>query len=200
MSYNTIQKIGRGEYKSRGSKFFSFSHHINSLNDHKHLIAVYRKEFPESCHVCSAYRLFMGTRIDNQASDDGEPKGSAGQSILNQLKRNNLINVGTYVARIFGGSLLGIPGLIEAYSSAALLSIDNTPHIKWKTMKSLSFSFSYDYEGIINSIIKEFNGDIVKINFSDKIDVEVNLEESLFNIFVKKIRESSSDRIKVNVI
>ena len=79
MSYNTIEKIGKGEYKSRGSKFFSFSHPISSIDDYRHLIAIYRKNFPESCHVCSAYRLLIGSRVDEQASDDGEPKGRAGQ-------------------------------------------------------------------------------------------------------------------------
>ena len=197
MNYNTIEKIGRGEYKSRGSKFFSFSHPMSSIDQHTHLITVYRKEFPESCHVCSGYRLLAGTRIDEHASDDGEPKGSAGQPILNQLKRNSLINVATYVVRIFGGSFLGIPGLIEAYSGSALLSIDNSRHVPWKLLKSLSISFSYEYEGIVNSIIKEFDGKVIKRDFSDKINMEVSFDELVINIFMKKIKEFSSDKIKI---
>ena len=192
-----MKRSEKGEYKSRGSKFFSFSHSIDSINDYRHLIAIYRKNYPESCHVCSAYRLLVGARVDEQASDDGEPKGSAGQPILNQLRRNDLINVATYVVRIFGGSLLGIPGLIEAYSGSALLSIDDSNHIPWKTVKLLSISFSYDYEGIVSSILKEFNGKVQKKDFSDKIYMEASLNESVVNIFIQKLKESSSNKIKI---
>lgn len=200
MSYNTIEKIGKGEYKSRGSKFFSFSHPISSIDDYRHLIAIYRKNFPESCHVCSAYRLLVGTRVDEQASDDGEPRGSAGQPILNQLKRNSLINVATYVVRIFGGSLLGIPGLIEAYSGSALLSIDDSKHIPWKTVKLLSICFAYDCEGIVASTLNEFGGKVCKKDFSDKIYMEANLDESAVDIFMQKLKESSSNKIKIVII
>jgi len=197
MNYNTIEKNGRGEYKSRGSKFFSFSHSIDSIDGYRHLIAIYRKDFPESCHICSAYRLLIGVRVDEQASDDGEPRGSAGQPILNQLKRNNLINVATYVVRIFGGSLLGIGGLIEAYSSSALLSIDDSKHVQWKTVKQLSISFSYEFEGIVNSILKEFNGKVSKKDFSDKINIELSLDESAVHIFTERLKESSSNKINI---
>ena len=97
MIYHTINKIGSGEYKSRGSKFFSYIHPTDSIKEYKHLITIYKKDFPEACHVCSAYRLVVDGRVDEHASDDGEPKGSAGLPILNQLKRNDLVNVGIYV-------------------------------------------------------------------------------------------------------
>ena len=94
---------------------------------------------------------------------------------MNQLKRNDLINVATYVVRIFGGSLLRIPGLIEAYSGSALLSVDDSRHIPWKTVKLLSICFAYDFEGIVASTLKEFNGEICKKNFSDKIYMEASM-------------------------
>ena len=97
MNYYTIKKIGSGEYKNRGSKFFSYLHPLDSINEYKHLVSIYRKDFPEACHVCSAYRLFVGSRVDEYGSDDGEPRGTAGLPLLNQLKRNQLINVAVYV-------------------------------------------------------------------------------------------------------
>ena len=87
MKYQTIKTIGKGEYKSRGSKFYSFSHSITNLDEYRHLISVYRSNYPNACHICSAYRLFISSRLDEQSSDDGEPRGSSGQPILNQLKR-----------------------------------------------------------------------------------------------------------------
>ena len=199
MTYHTINKIGKGEYKSRGSKFYSFTHPIESIDDYKHLISIYKKDFSEACHVCSGYRLLVGSRIDEQGSDDGEPKGSAGLPILNQLKRNELVNVAVYVARIFGGSLLGIPGLIEAYSSAALLAIDSIDYIKYKSTKSLSIRFSYDYKGVVDSLITEYKGVILKQDFSGTIYLEVSIEDNILNAFIERIKDVSSNKIKAKL-
>ena len=200
MKYQTIKDIGKGEYKSRGSKFHSFSHPISNLEDYRHLISIYRSNFPDACHVCSAYRLFVGSRLDEQGSDDGEPKGSSGQPILNQLKRNNLVNVATYVARIFGGTLLGIPGLIESYSNAALISIDNSEHISWNLKKNIFLKFSYEYQGIIESIIKEFSGLINQQDFSKDVSMSISVNEDKADLFKNKIEELSSGKIKPSIL
>ena len=196
MKHYTIKKLGRGEHKSRGSKFYSFSHPINDLEEYRHLISIYRSEYPEACHVCSAYRLLVGSRLDEQTSDDGEPKGSSGQPILNQLKRNDLVNVAAYVVRIFGGNLLGIPGLIDSYSTAALLSIDDSKKIEWKATKNISFEYSYKQKRIVDSIIKEFSGLIKKQTFLKNIFLEVSIEEEKIDLFLNKLEESSSGEIK----
>jgi uncharacterized YigZ family protein len=199
MSYKTIRDIGQGEYKSRGSKFYSFSHPINNLEDYKHLLSIYRTNFPEACHVCSAYRLFVDSRIDEQASDDGEPKGSSGQPILNHLKSYNLVNTAIYVVRIFGGSLLGIPGLIDSYSNAALISIDNSKLVDWYIKRNLNLVFSYEYQGIIESTIREFSGEIKKRDFSDNISMTISFNENNVDLFESKIKDLSSGKI-VSVI
>ena len=199
MKYQTIKKIGKGEYKRRGSKFYSFSHPITNLDEYKHLISVYRSNYPNACHICNAYRLFIGSRLDEQSSDDGEPRGSSGQPILNQLKRNSLVNVATYVVRIFGGTLLGIPGLIESYSNAALISIDNVKHTSWNPTKNISIRLSYEQQGIIESIIKEFSGVIMKQNFSEDIYMDISVHEDKANLFINKIKEISSGKIKPSI-
>ena len=195
MSYHVIKELGKGEYRSRGSKFYSFSHNINNIDDYKHLISVYKMNFPEACHVCSAYRLFIDSRIDEQASDDGEPKGSSGQPILNQLKSNNLINSAIYVVRIFGGNLLGISGLIESYSNAALISIDNSKHVPWYRKKNVSLKYPYKYQGLVESIIKEFSAIIEEQYFLKDICTTISIREDDVDLFRKKINEASSGKI-----
>ena len=195
MRYSTVASIGKGVYKSRGSKFYSFIHPLKSSDDHRHLITIYRNRYPESCHVCSSYRILLGSRIDEFYGDDGEPKGSAGTPILNQLKRNNLINVGAYVVRIFGGSLLGISGLIESYSESSLLAIDSINHIEWIDNKVISFSLSYEYEGALKSIIKEFEASIINDKYSDKIEISVTINSKNANAFIDKIKNSCSGKI-----
>ena len=198
MRYNTIDAIGKGEYKSRGSKFYSFIHPLRSSDEHKHLISIYRNQYPEACHVCSSYRLIVGSRLDEFSGDDGEPKGSAGTPILNQLKRNNLINIGAYVVRIFGGSLLGIPGLIDSYSGSILIAIDSINHIEWEEKETISFSLSYEYEGSLKSIINEFDAVIISNRYSDKIDTTVTIDSVNLDKFLQEIRNSSSGKIKVS--
>ena len=190
-----IRGIGQGEYKSRGSKFYSFSHPINNLEDYKYLLSVHRSNFSEACHVCSAYRLFVGSRIDEQASDDGEPKGSSGQPILNHLKSYNLVNTAIYVVRIFGGTLLGIPGLIDSYSNAALMSIDNAKFVRWDIKRNLNLIFSYEYQGIIESAIKEFSGEIKKKDFSDNISMTISFNENNSYLFETKIKDLSRGKV-----
>ena len=195
MRYSTVVSIGKGEYKSRGSKFYSFIHPLKSSSDHRHLIAVYRNQYPESCHVCSSYRLLVGSRIDEFSGDDGEPNGSAGIPILNQLKRNNLINVGAYVVRIFGGSLLGISGLIESYSESSLLAIDSINHIEWIDNKEILFLLSYEHEGLLKSIINEFDASIIKDEYSDRIEILVTINSKNANAFIEKVKNSCSGKI-----
>ena len=197
MIYNTIEAIGKGEYKSRGSKFYSFIHPLKSNEEHKHLISIYRNQYPESCHVCSSYRILIGSRMDEFSADDGEPKGSAGIPILNQLKRNNLINVGAYVVRVFGGSLLGIPGLIDSYSGSTLIAIDSINHIEWRENKTILFSLSYECEGLLKSIVKNFNAVVISNKYSDKIEISATIDSTHADAFIKEIRNSSSDKIRI---
>ena len=196
MNRYIVNGIGKGSYKSRGSKFFAFTQSVDSLDSYKHLISVYRSEYPESCHVCSAYRILVNQRLDEYASDDGEPKGSSGQPILNHLKRHELVNTATYVIRVFGGSLLGIPGLIDAYSSAALLSIDDVKKSTWKEKKIISFDYNYQQKRIVESLIKEFSPEIIKHDFLEKIHIELSIESKKVDSFREKLKELSSGKIK----
>jgi len=200
MNYYSVKKIGNGKYKSRGSKFFSYLHPIDSIDEYKHLVSIYRKDFPEACHVCSAYRLFVGSRIDEYGNDDGEPNGTAGLPILNQLKRNQLINAAVYVVRIFGGSLLGVPGLIESYSTSALLAIDSIGKTEYISKKSLLINISYDYSRILQSVIKEYNGDIIEQSFSNTIEMKVKINSDSIDLFIKEICNLSSNKAEVRIL
>ena len=196
MNGYVVNGIGKGVYKSRGSKFFGFIHEVDSIDSYKHMISVYRSQYPESCHVCSAYRLITNNRLDEYASDDGEPKGSAGLPILNQLKRHELINTAIYVVRVFGGSLLGVPGLIDAYSSSALLSIDDVSRSRWEEKESISFEYSYEQERIVESLLKEFSAQILDHDFGDKIHINLSISKKSAVLFREKLKEISSGKIK----
>lgn len=112
------QNTAEGFYKEKSSKFLSFAHHVESIEEAKSIVAKYKKEHHKARHVCFAYRLGTDGSI-YRAADDGEPAGTAGKPILKQLEGAGLTNSMVVVVRYFGGTLLGTGGLVRAYKEAA---------------------------------------------------------------------------------
>src|SRR5262245_49830331 len=125
--YNTIEKTSAAEFKDRGSKFIAYTFPI--ANDFKEKLALIKKEHPKATHHCFAYRLGLDSN-NFRVSDDGEPSGSAGRPILGQIDSKQLTNVLVIVVRYFGGTLLGVPGLINAYKNSAALALQVTPVVR----------------------------------------------------------------------
>ncbi len=116
--YFTIETQAVAEFKDRGSKFLAYSFPLKSTEEFKKHLHVLKKEHPKAVHHCFAYRVgFDGNNF--RVSDDGEPSGTAGKQIIGQIDSKNLTNTLVIVVRYFGGTLLGVPGLIVAYKTAA---------------------------------------------------------------------------------
>lgn len=140
--YNTIETPASNEFKDRGSSFIAYAFPILNTDDFKMRLNELKKEHPKATHHCFAYRI--GT--DGNAfrvSDAGEPSGTAGKPILGQIDSRQLTNVLVVVVRYFGGTLLGVPGLINAYKSAAALVLQLTPIVQ-KTVEAL-YHLQFDY-------------------------------------------------------
>jgi len=116
-SYRTIEKPAEGVFRDRGSKFIAFAYPINSESELKNILSQLKSEHPKANHHCWAIRLGLDRSVF-RINDDGEPSGTAGRPILNTLLSHNLTNVAVIVVRYFGGTLLGVPGLINAYKTA----------------------------------------------------------------------------------
>lgn len=143
------------EYKDRGSRFLAYVYPIQTIDDFKKHLKVLKEAHPKAAHHCAAYRL--GTQgTDFRASDDGEPSGSAGKPILGQIDSKNLTNVAVVVVRYFGGTLLGVPGLINAYKTAASLALQLTPIIEKPVLVSYELQFDYTLMNDIMLVIKRF--------------------------------------------
>ena len=189
-------KISKGEFRDKGSKFFSFLEPINNRSDYKSKLSLYKKNFPDACHVCSAYRLYLDERIDEFFSDDGEPRGSSGAPILNILKKFDLINSSIYVVRIFGGTKLGIPGLINAYSSAASGSVVNSRLIDWEPTSVVKLEYNYDLSSLIDRLVSKYKG---KINneFGEIINAKLEIKKNIVNSFKEELFSLSNGKIKI---
>ena len=154
--YQTIDKGGVAEYKDRGSKFFAYTFPLKNKNDCKHHLLVLKKEHPKAGHFCYAYRIgYDGNNF--RVSDDGEPSGSAGKPILGQIDSKNLCDILIIVVRYFGGTLLGIPGLINAYKTAATLALQCS-HMLQKPVETMYLlQFNYPEMNEVMRILKLYS-------------------------------------------
>lgn len=154
--YNTIEQSSVAEFKERGSRFVAFAMPISNVNDFKINLTAVKNEHPKATHHCFAYR--MGADGSTyRVSDDGEPSGTAGRPILGQLVRKQVTNGLIIVARYFGGVLLGIPGLINAYKTAASMVLQVTPVVQMPVLARYDLQFDYTKMNEVMAISKKFN-------------------------------------------
>jgi uncharacterized YigZ family protein len=159
-TYKTITRGADAEYKDRGSKFLAIAFPMQSPEEFKLKLAEIKKEHPKANHHCFAYRI--GTDGNKfRVGDDGEPSGSAGRPILGQLDSQGITDAGIVVVRYFGGTLLGVPGLINAYKMAATLALQVSLIEEKAVMKNLRITCNYTDINDVMRIIKLCNGQLV---------------------------------------
>jgi uncharacterized YigZ family protein len=159
-SYLTIANETTSEFKDRGSKFYGFSFPIQSSKDVKTNLKQLKDCHPKAIHFCYAYRIGI-LKNEFRASDDGEPSGSAGKPILSQIDSLNLTNVLVVVVRYWGGVLLGVPGLINAYKTTAKESLSIATIVEKDLMQAYELKFDYTILDQIMRCIKQVDGEIV---------------------------------------
>lgn len=155
-SYYTIEKNGKAEFKDRGSRFIANAFPVSSREEFKVFHQAVKAEHPKATHHCFAYRLGID-KSDFRVSDDGEPSGTAGRPILGQIDGRELTNTLVVVVRYFGGTLLGVPGLISAYKTAAAFALQVTPVIERQIEDIYRLRFDYTVLNEVMTIVKLFN-------------------------------------------
>jgi uncharacterized YigZ family protein len=186
--YNTIDQTAQAEFKDRGSRFIAFVYPVKDVNDFKQYLQSLKKEHPKAVHHCFAYRL--GLNKDNfRVSDDGEPSGTAGKPILNQIDSKELTNVAIIVVRYFGGTLLGVPGLITAYKSASSMALQLVPFIQKPVTKSCRITFDYTQMNEIMRWVKAFNVEVASQEMQLFCSMNVNVPVRSFSEFSQMIHD-----------
>jgi uncharacterized YigZ family protein len=159
-SFLTLARTSNGMYKDRGSKFLYFGIPVRSEAEIKDELAILRKTYYDASHHC--YAWILGPKGENfRANDDGEPNHSAGDPILGQLKSNNLTNALIVVVRYFGGTKLGVSGLIQAYKASASLAIEENEIIEEFIQDVVSLSFAYPLLNEVMKLVKKLDLEIV---------------------------------------
>lgn len=166
-TYLTIQQTSEGLYKDRSSKFFFFAFPVRTEDEIKEKLSELRKTYYDARHHCYAYVLGKEGEIF-RAVDDGEPNHSAGDPILGQIRSKNLTNILIVVVRYFGGTKLGMSGLINAYKSSAALAIEENQIVEEKVLESVQIKFLYPS---MNEVMK-----LVKVHDLSIIDQEMMLD------------------------
>ena len=159
--YFTIESSAVAEFKDRGSKFLAYSFPLKITADLKKILSELKKEHPKASHYCFACRTgFDGNQF--RTSDDGEPSGTAGKPILGQIDSKGLTDILIVVVRYFGGTLLGVPGLINAYKTAASLVLQCTPVAQKMIEIHYELHFNYTEMNDVMRILKQYNCTIYK--------------------------------------
>lgn len=158
--FYTIDREGTAEFKDRGSKFLAYAFPIAGTDDFKKRMEAIKKEHPKATHHCFAYRLGLDKTI-YRVSDDGEPSGTAGKPILGQIDSKQLTNILVVVVRYFGGTLLGVPGLINAYKTAASLVLQVTPAVQKQVEVNYKLQFDYTTMNDVMMVVKQCNCNVL---------------------------------------
>ncbi|MFC4230797.1 IMPACT family protein [Parasediminibacterium paludis] len=159
--YYTIEKPSVAEFKDKGSRFLAYAFPISNVEDFKKHLQELKKEHPKAVHHCFAYRLGLDGN-NFRVSDDGEPNGTAGKPILNVIDSKQMTNVLVVVVRYFGGTLLGVPGLINAYKSATAMAFQVVPIIQKSVEINYELQFDYTRMNDVMVILKQCNCNIIK--------------------------------------
>ena len=183
------EKKGPFIFKDRGSKFYGYAAPFNHLDNFKSMIGHFRIMYPKANHVVSAYRD-QPQKDQTFCSDDGEPKNSSGPPVLGQILQYNLYNTAVFVVREFGGTPLGIPGLIDAYKTTA-----NGILLECKKMKvtpSINYTVQLDYtnKNWLSEIIEKHDGKIKSTSYLESILMSFTIPLSMNELFLSDLKNN----------
>ena len=186
-SYNTITKTSEGFYKEKGSKFLAFAYPVTSRDECKEAVDELKKKYHDARHHCYAYSLGIGNAVDVRANDDGEPNHSAGDPILGQIKSFGLTDVLVVVVRYFGGTKLGVSGLIQAYKAAAEEALSSAPIKTVKIKSDFSLIYSYDQTQQVSRLMDQLKVEIVAQKFEEKCELKGRIEPDQLEMLKSKL-------------
>lgn len=183
-SYQTIAKaVEDVTLREKGSKFISYAYPVLDEDEVKERLDALWARYPDATHICYAYRL--GLEGENyRANDDGEPSGSAGLPIYNQIVSKEVTFVLVASVRYYGGTKLGVSGLIKAYKLSAQLALDEAKIVEKHLSKKVNFEFSYEDQGSVMRNVDRFNAEVIDTEFTDKCKLSVRIRMEILDEFL----------------
>lgn len=193
--YRTIERPAQGVFRDKGSKFIAYAEPFFEEESLKDVLAEIKLLHPKARHHCWAYRITPDRSVF-RVNDDGEPSGSAGRPILNVLLSLEVTNIIVIVVRYFGGTLLGVPGLINAYKSATQDALSEASIIE-KTLDDIySVSFDYLQMNEVMRTVKENELEVIAQEFDNRCEITLAIRKLQVEQVVGKLNSLSGVTIK----
>lgn len=174
--YQTIDKpIENTLIKEKGSKFIGFAFPVTNEEEVKECLIKIREEHPKATHHCYAFRL--GLQGENyRANDDGEPSGSAGLPIYNQLLAHEITNVLVISVRYYGGVKLGVGGLVKTYKESAKITLDEAEIVIKELETQIELNFDYEHQNTVFTLLNKFDAKILDFTSTDQCSIVANIK------------------------
>ena len=188
--FKTITNVGEGTYSEKRSKFLAFSHHVESEDDIRELLAFYRKKYFDARHVCYAYMLGAERKIF-RANDDGEPSSTAGKPILGQINSSGLTDILIVVVRYYGGVNLGTGGLIVAYKTAAAAAIENSVVETRQVEEIVTYNFPYVMMNNVMRVVNDMKPRILSQTYDTTCEIKLSIRLSEAEILKARLAKLS---------
>ena len=193
--YFTIEKSVESIYKEKGSKFLSFLYPVSSVDEVKEYLTQLKKKYYDATHHCYAYIIGYDKEIFRM-NDDGEPSSTAGKPIYGQLQSNDLTNVLLVVVRYFGGTKLGVSGLIKAYKESSAECIALAEIVERQVKNKYNIYFAYEDMNVVMNILKQNNAEQKNQIFDLNCQIEVLIDKRNTTKFESSIPPVSTIRIE----
>jgi len=198
-SYLTIRNSTSHKITRKKSRFIALLSLASSHEDVQQQIASIRKTYHDATHHCSAFRLLIDDVVVEASSDDGEPTGSAGFPMLQQLAGRDLCNVLAVVVRYYGGTNLGVGGLVRAYSDAISEALEQTAIAEQVVMASITIRFPVEVNSSVLSTVHRFSAHIDNLVYEEPVRMEIALPPSQVEMFRAAITEATGARMELEV-
>lgn len=197
-SFNTIKSpVENILLKEKGSKFIGFAFPVDDEAELKKSLGKIREEHPKATHHCYAYRL--GIKGENyRANDDGEPSGSAGLPIYNQLLAHEITNVLVIVVRYYGGTKLGVSGLVKTYKESAKITLEEAEIVKKELESEIEISFGFSQQNQIFTLLSKFDGRILDFLSDEKCIITAKIKTSIKENISEQLSEMQNISFRFN--
>lgn len=176
-TYLTIEKPAETIFKDKGSKFLAFAYPVENDQQIKEILNQLKKEHHTANHHCYAYRL-GADKMNFRANDDGEPNNTAGKPILGQIQSNDLTNILIVVVRYFGGTLLGVSGLINAYKNSAADVIKVSTITEKQILFNYTIQFYFEHLNDVMKLLKQLDCKITNQQFDNNCEISFSIRKA----------------------
>lgn len=187
-TYLTIEAPAEIIFKDKGSKFLTYAYPVQNEQQIKDILTQLKKEHHTANHHCYAYRL-GADKLNFRANDDGEPSNTAGKPILGQIQSADLTDVFIVVVRYFGGTLLGVSGLINAYKTCAAEVIKACKIIEKQIMFQYTVHFPFEQLNDVMKLLKQMDGKINQQNFDNQCEIRFSIRKANSEACEEKLKK-----------